>query len=162
MAVSQSLLDLVVAEDTACLGIDHEYLSRLERPFLDHGTCRDGEASGFRGDSQKAFISDEITGRAKAVAVQHASGVAAVGEEYGGGAVPRFHKDGVVLVEGLQVAPDGVLLVERLRNHHRHHVRKLHPRVVEELHRIVERCAVAHTRLDDGGDVADISQRLGR
>ena len=106
-----------------------------------------------------SLFRDEVAGRAQAVAVEHATGVASVAEEQGCRPVPWFHQDGMILVEGFQVFADGVLVVERFRHKHGHGVRQAQAGHDEEFQGIVQRGTITHAGLQDGPDLPDVAQR---
>ena len=154
MFVGQPALYLVVEQNLPLLGIDHDDLARLQTPFrLDIGG-RNVQHARLGGDDHQPVARDEITGRAQAVAVEHAARITAVGEDDGRRTVPGSHEDGVVFVKALQLLRERVLLVEALRNEHRQRMRQRHAAAQEKFERIVERRAVAHPRLDDRPEAA--------
>ena len=144
--------DLGIGEDLPLLGIDHEDLARFEPPLrfdLGRGNL---QYARFGGDDHQSVARDQVARRAQSVAVEHASGVAPVGEEDGCGAVPRRHEDRVVFVETLEPFREGVLFVEAFGYEHRQHVGQRHAGAHEEFEGVVERGAVAHPGLDDRVD----------
>ena len=66
----------------------------------------------------------------------------------------------MIFVEGLQVVADGVLVVERLGHQHGHSLWQRQSAHDEEFKDVVQRGGVAHTRLHNGADVADVAQCL--
>ena len=94
------LLDLRVGDDTALLEVDQQHLARLQAPLGDDLLLGNRQHAGFRGHHDEPVVGDEVARRAQAVAVERGADLAAVGEGHGGGAVPRLHHGGVILVEG--------------------------------------------------------------
>ena len=162
MLVGQSLANLAIVVDLALLGIDEQNLSGLQTTLL--GDLRGVEVhdADLRRHHHRVVLGDGVARWAQTVAVEHAAGETSVGEEQGGRAVPRLHEDGVVLIEGLQVFGYGVLVVEALGNHDRHGMGQRQAAHDEELEHVVEARRVAHARLYDGRDAADVAQRLAR
>ena len=104
------------------LGVHQEYFARLQPSFFLDVPRLEVDGACLAGHDHHVVPRYQVTGRAQAVAVEHASGIASVTEEQGGRAVPRFHQDGVVLIESLQVFADRVLVVEGFRHQHGHGV----------------------------------------
>ena len=132
------MLDFVVVDDALFIRIDEEHLARFQAAFIEDVFRRDVDDADFGTYDDPVVAGDIIAGRTQAVAVEHASSVAPVAEEQGGRPVPRFHQDGVVLIESLQVFADGVLVVEGLRHQHGHGVGQAQAGHDEKLQYVVQ------------------------
>ena len=117
MLGGQALAYLAVIVDLAFLGVDEQNLAGLQTALLGNLRRVEVHDTYLGGYHHRVVLGDGIACRAQTVAVKHAAGEASVGEEQGGGTVPRLHQNGVVLVECLQVFGYGVLVVEALGNH---------------------------------------------
>ncbi len=156
------LLEFAVVEDFAFLSVDEQDFAWLQTTFFLDFRRFEIDYSGLTCHHHHIVVGDEVACRAQTVTVEHSAGIAAVAEKQCGRAVPRLHKDGVIFVEGFQVLADRVLIVERLRYEHRHSVRQAESRHNEKFQHVVERCGVAHVRLDDRTDVLDVAERRRR
>ena len=144
------------------MGIDKQYLSRLEASFFLDGLRLEADDTSLACHHHHVIFRNEVACRTQAVTVQHTSGIPSVAEKQGGRSVPRFHQDGMVFVECLQVFADRILVVERFGHQHRHGMRQAQARHHEKLQYIVQRGAIAHARLDDGTDILYIAQSRRR
>ena len=157
----QFLLDFTVVPDLSFLGIDQQHLAGLQTALaLNLGRVEVQDAD-FAGEDQDAALGDGVATGAQTVAVLDAAGVAAVAEQERGRAVPRFHQDGMILVEGAQVLRNRVRLVEAFRHQDGHRLREAETAQGQELQDVVQAGRVAHVRLDDRRKVADVAQRSG-
>ena len=155
-------LDLLVLDDAALRGVDQEHLARLQPALAHHVFRRHVEHAGFRGQDDEIVLGHVIAARAQAVAVEHRADLRAVGERDRGGAVPRLHQAGVVLVEGALLVVHRLVVGPRLGDHHHHGVRQRAAREIEQLERVVEHARVAAVGVDDRADLADVvAERLG-
>ena len=119
-------------------GINHQYLSRLQAPFLFNLSRFEIHHAYFTGHYHHVIIGNEVTGRAQAVAVQHPSGKASVTEQQRGRAVPGFHQDGIVFVKRFQLFTDGVFVVERFGYQHCHGMGQAQSRHHKKFQHIVQ------------------------
>ena len=160
MLGSQTLLDFAIVVYLAFLCVDEENLTRLQTTFLCHLGRIEVHDAYLGGHYHHVVLGDGVAGRAKTVSVEHTAGIASVAEEQSGRSVPRFHQDRVILVEGLEVFRDRILVVEALWHHDSHGVRQRQTAHHEELEYIVEAGRVAHARLYDRRDFANVAQSL--
>ena len=160
--LGQSILNLAIVVDFSLLGIDKQYLTRLQPALLGNLRGVEVHDTHLAGHHHGVVLGDGIARRAQSVAVQHASGKTAVAEQQGGRAVPGLHEDGVILVEGLEVFADGVLVIKALGHHNSHGMGQREAAPHEELEHVVEAGRVAHAGLDDGRNLADVAQGFGR
>jgi hypothetical protein len=72
--------------------VDEQHLARLQAPLRDMLFSSTGSTPGLGRHDHEVIVSDEVAGRAQAVAVQRRADLAAIGEGNGGGAVPRLHQ----------------------------------------------------------------------
>ena len=101
--ICKLLLYLSVVVYLALLCVDEENLARLQASLLGYLRRVEVHHADFRRYNHSVVFRNSIPCRAQSVAVEHSSGKPAVAEEQGGRTVPRFHKDGVVFIEGLEV-----------------------------------------------------------
>ena len=112
------------------------------------------------GYNHHAALCDGVAAGTQPVAVEHAAGIASVGEQQGSRSVPRLHQNTVVLVECLQVVADGVLVVETLWNQNGHGLWQAQSAHDEEFKHVVQTGRVAHALLYNRTYVGDVSQSL--
>ena len=155
-------LDLVVRDDAALLEIDEQHLAGLQAPLLDDALLRDRQHARLGGEHDEAVLGDEIAGRPKPVAVEGRADLAAVGEADRGGAVPRLHEGGVVLVEGAPVLVHERVAGPGLGDQHHHGVRKRIAAPHQELEGVVEAGGVGLALVGDRPDLRDVvAEELG-
>ena len=129
-------------------------------PCARCGTGRAPEHADLAREHHETVVGDEVATGAQAVAVERRADERAVGEDEGGGAVPRLHEHRVVLVERAAGRVDVDLVLVRLRHHHHHRVRQAAAREVEQLHDLVERRGVARAGGVDRQDRLDVAEQL--
>ncbi len=105
---------------------------------------------------------DDVAGGAQAVAVEGSADDAAVGEGDGGGAVPRLHERGVVLVESALVRVHVGIAGPGFGDQHGHGVRNVAAGHVEQLEGVIEIGRIAAAGLNDGEQLLDIRAVQGR
>ena len=149
-------LDLLVLDDAALGGVDEEHPAGLEAALADDLVGRDVEDAGLGGHNDEAVLGDVEAGGAEAVAVEDGADLAAVGEGDRGGAVPRLHQAGVILVEGAALVVHRLVVRPRLGDHHHHRVREGAAGEDEQLERVVEHRRVGPVGVDDGKDLPDV------
>ena len=103
MLGSQFRLDFPIVIDLAFLGVHEEHLARFESSLGGHFGRVEIHNAHLAGHHHHIAFGNGISGRTQAVAVEHSADVASVAEEQGGRSVPRFHKYGMILVEGPEV-----------------------------------------------------------
>ncbi len=158
----QVVLDLLVADDAPCAGVDEEHLARFEAALVGHLLWRHLEHAHLGGHHEQVVGGDVVAGRTQAVPVEHGADHDAVGEAHRRRAVPGLHQVGVVLV----VRPLLVLHVLVTRpgfgDHHRHDVRQRPPGQEQELEAVVEHRRIAAIRMHDRQDLLDVAaEELG-
>ena len=120
MGFRQLFLDFTVVINLTLLSVDEQDFSRLQTTFAHDVSWFEIHHAHLAGHHHHTILGDGVTAWAQSVSVEHSACVASVAEQQCGGTVPRFHKNGVILVESLQVLTDGVLVVETLRNENGH------------------------------------------
>ena len=147
-----------VVEDFSFLRVNHQHFARLQPPFLfDFRRC-EGQCARLGRHHHHVVVRNQVAGRAQAVTVEHAAGVAAVGEQQGGRPVPGLHEDALVFVERFQAVGDGVFFAQAFRHQHGQRMRQGFSRHQQKFQHVVERRAVAHAGLDDGEDFLHVAQ----
>ena len=141
-----ALLDLLVVDDAALLGVHQEHAAGLQAALLQHVLRRDVEHAGFGRHDDQVVLRHVIARRTQAVAIEHRADLLAVGERDRRRAVPRLHQRGVVLVERALRVVHGLVVRPRLGNHHHHRVRQRPAGQHEQLERVVE-----HRRVEPFG-----------
>ena len=104
---------------------------------------------------------NSIPCRPKSVPVQHSSGKLPVAEKQRSRSVPRFHQHTVVFVKRFQISGNRIFVVEALRHKHGQGMGKAFAGHHEKLQHVIQRCAVAHGRLNNGEQVLYIPQDAG-
>ena len=143
-------LDLVVVDDPAGLGVHQEHLARRDAALLDHLGGFDVDHADLGGEDDQAVFGDPVPAGAQPVAVQGGADQVAVGEGHGGGAVPRFHQQRVVLVERAACRVHGGVVFPGLRDHHHDRVRDGAAGEPQQLRDLVEGRRVGGARGADG------------
>ena len=138
MSLSQLFLNLAVVVYLALLGVDEQNLAWLQSTFLHHIARFKVHHAHFAGHHHQPLLGDGVAAGAQTVSVEHSPRITTVAEEQRCRTVPRFHQNGVVLVERLQVFRDGVLVVKTLRDKNGHCLRKRESTHHEELEHVVE------------------------
>ena len=116
----QAVVDGFGIEEFTRLQIGSNDLARLDAAFLHHVFRLVVPHTDFGRDGQVAILGDHIARRAQSVAVQHAAGIAAIGPDDTGRAIPRLHVQRVVFVECAQIAVVAVDVLPRRRHQHAH------------------------------------------
>ena len=159
----QLILDLIVGDDAAQLGVHQEHASGLEAPLLDDLLHGDVQDTGLARHHDQAVLGVDPPGGAQAIAVQDGADANAVGEGDGGGTVPGLHEAGVVLVEGLPQRAHGLVPAPGLGHHHHQRMGQGPARHVEQLQDVVEHRRVRALEVDDRQDLLQVgAQDAGR
>ena len=95
------LLDFFVVDDATLDRIDQEHATGLEAAFLLDVLRFQRQYAHFRGHDDHVIVCNDVTAGPQPVAVQRAAYQAAIGEDHGGGTIPRFHQRGVIFVKRL-------------------------------------------------------------
>ena len=150
------LLDLLVLDDAALLGVHEEHAARLQAPLAEDVFRRDVEHAGLRRHDHEAVLGQAVARRPQAVAVENGANLLAVGEANRGGTVPRLHQTGVILVERAPGVVHVLVARPRLGDHHHDRVRERPAGKDEELERVVEHRRVAAVRVHDREQLLDV------
>ena len=158
------LLDLLVGDDATFFHVHEEHAARLQAALGGDVGGVDREDAGFGAHDDEVILGHVVAGRAEAVAVQGGADHRAVGEDDGGGAVPRLHEAGVVFVERLLLGAHGFVAVPRLRNHHHHGLGQGAAAHDDQLEDVVELGGVGTVRVHDREDLREFlaEQRAGQ
>ena len=132
------LFQFAVVVNFSLLGVHQQYLARLQATFFLDVSRFEVHDAYFACHHHHVVVCDEVTRRTQSVTVEHATCETSVAEQQCGRAVPRFHQDGMVFVEGFQVFTDGILLIEGFRHQHSHSVGQTHAGHYEEFQHIVQ------------------------
>ncbi len=156
IARGQIGLQLVVRDDAALREIDQQHLAGLQAPLARDALLGDRQHARLRRHDDDVVLGDEIARRPQAVAVERGADLAAVGEGHGGGAVPRLHQAGVVLVEGLALAIHRLMAGPGLRDQHHRGVRQRIAAHDQEFERVVEAGRVRLALVADRPELRDL------
>ena len=124
LGFGQLFFQFSVVVDFAFLGIYQQYFTRLQASLFFDVSRFEIHHAHFAGNYHHVVVRNQIACRTQSVTVEHTASKTSVAEQQGGGAIPRFHQDGVVFIECFQVFADGVLFIERFRHQHGHGVRQ--------------------------------------
>ena len=153
MFVGELLFDFAIIVNLSFLRVYQQNLPRLQSSLLCNHGWVEIHYSHLRGNHHHVVFRYRVTSRAQTVAVKHSTSKSSVREQQCGRTVPRFHQDGMVFVESLQVFGDGILVVERLWYQYRHGMRQGESRHHEEFQNIVKTRRVGHPWLNDRRNV---------
>ena len=134
----QAGLDVVVVDDAALFEVDQQHLAGLQAPLPDDATLVDRKNADFGAHHHHVVVGDDVARGPQPVAVEGRADLAAVGERYGGRAVPRLHQRRMVFVEGAALLVHQRIAGPRLGNEHHHRVGQRVARLNQELERVVE------------------------
>ena len=149
LGLGEALLDLLVGNDAAFLGIDKKDASGLEAALRRHLLGGYVENADLGRHDDEVVLRHVVAARAQPVAVENGADLRAVGESDRRGAVPRLHQARVVFVEGLAVGRHPLVVGPRLGNHHDCGVGERAPGEDEKLEAVVEHGRVAAVGVDD-------------
>ena len=149
------LLDLLVGDDAAFFHVHEEHAARLQAALGGDVGGVDREDAGFGAHDDEVILGHVVAGRAETVTVQGGTDHRAVGEDDGGGAVPRLHEARVVFVERLLLGAHGFVAVPRLRNHHHHRLRQRAAAHDDQLEDVVELGGVGTVGVHDREDLRE-------
>ncbi len=163
MQAAEVLLDLGIGDDAALLEVDQQHLARLQAPLGDDLLLGDRQHAGFRRHHDEPVVGDEVARRAQAVTVERGADLASVGEGHGGGAVPRLHHRGVVLVEGAALLVHERVAGPGLGDEHHHGMGQRVAALHQELERVVEARRVGLALVGDRPELGDVlAEKVGR
>ena len=116
----------------------------------------DRQHAGFGRHHHEAIGRDQIAAGSQAVAIKLRADDAAVGEDHGGGSVPRFHQRRVILVEGLNVVRHRGVVLPCLGNQHGHHMRQAAACQREQLDGVVKHGRITAAGCDNRQKLLDV------
>ena len=138
------------------LEADEEHAPRTQAALHEHALVLHRQHARLRGHDHEVVLRHQVARGAQAVAVEHGPDGAPVREGHGGGAVPRFHEQAVVLVERLPFGAHGLVPAPRLGDEHHHGVLDGAARQRQQFEGAVEAGGVAAGLVDDGQDLVDV------
>ena len=154
-------LDLVVLDDASLDGVDEEHLAGAQAALAHDLVRREVEHADLAREHDEAVVGHEEAAGAQTVAVEGRADQRAVGEDEGGGAVPRLHEHRVVLVEALARGVDVDLVLPGLGHHHHDRVRQAAAAEGQQFDDLVERGGVAGARGDDREERSQVAEDVG-
>ena len=149
------LLDVLVHQDAAQLGVDGDHAPGAEAAGIVHLGGEIGDEAGLGGEEHMAVVVDLEAGGAEAVAVEGGGHKTAVGKDEGGGAVPRFEQQRVVLEEAADVGAEPGVGLPGEGGHHHHGLQGGAAAEGQDLEDVVEAGRVGHAGLHDGVEVGE-------
>ena len=156
------LLDLLVLDDAALLGVDEEHAPRLEAALGQDVFRRDLEHARLRSHDHQAVRGHVITRGAQTVAIEDRTDLLAIGEGDGGRAVPGLHQAGMKLIERLPIVVHALMVGPRLGDHHHDRVGQRAAGQDQEFEGVVEHRGVAALRVDHRQDLLHVlAEQLG-
>ena len=162
MCGRELLLQLFVRDHAALLEVDEQHLARLQPPLVGDVLFRELQAAHFGGEQDVAIVARHVAGRTQAVAVQRGADHLAIGEDHGGGAVPRLHEGGVIFVEGAAVLVHQRVASPGLGDQHHHRMRQRVAAHGEEFERVVEAGRVRLALIRDRPELGEVlAQNVG-
>jgi hypothetical protein len=161
-AAGDVALELVVGDDAALVGVDHEHPPRLQAALGDDALGRQIDDPGLRRQDHAIVVGAPPPGRAQAVAVEGSADDEAVGEDHRRRAVPRLDQRRGVAIERLLVGVHRRVALPGLGDHHHHRVGQRAAAQVQELEQVVELRRVALARDDDRRQALEAAAELGR
>ena len=160
-AAGQPGLDLGVLHEPVVVQVEEQYLAGLQTALALHLLRRDIQHAGLAGQHEKAVFTFRVTRGTQAVAVEDRAGIAAVGEDHGGGPVPGFHQGRMVLEETADVPPHIVLGPPGLGDQHQKHLFDGPSRGDEELQHVVQTGRIALSGVDQRQEFCKIVAEQG-
>ena len=166
LARGQHAVDVFGAQQRAGVGVDGENLAGTQAALFDHLALLEVGHADFRGQHDGAVARDDVARGAQAVAVGGADGIAAIGEHHTGGAVPGFHLQRVVFVEGTQVGVEVFDVLPGGRDERAQGREHVHAAGEQHLEHVVEALGVGALHAHQGRHFVDVGQgralELGR
>ncbi|EXI75851.1 MAG: hypothetical protein AW07_00779 [Candidatus Accumulibacter sp. SK-11] len=159
---SEGVLQLGIIDDPSLLEIDEEHLARLQAPFLDDPLLGNRQHARFRRHHHEVVVGDQVAGRTQAVAVERGADLATIGESDRRRSVPRLDHRRVVLVERAALLVHQRVRFPRLGNQHHHRMRQRVAAHHQQFQRVVERCRVGLSRVDQWPDLLEVAGQQGR
>ena len=159
---SESLLDLLVRNDTAFIGVDEEHLARLEAAFgHDMLLSHLRQHAGFGGEHDVAVIGELPTTRSEAVTVEQRTDLGAIGEDDMRRTVPRLDQRIVVLVERLDIRVELIVLLPCRRQHHGDGMGHGAAGEMQQLKALVEGAGIGIARGGDRQQRLELTEQFG-
>ncbi len=150
------VLDLFVRDQPPLFEIDQKDAARLEAALLLHVARLDLQHAHFAGHDHTVVVSQVISRRPQAVAVQDRPDVVAVGKGDRRRPVPGLHQAGVVFVKSPLVFGNRLMILPRLRNHHHHGFLQRAAGHQQEFQHVVEISRIAAIRFHNRKQLADL------
>ena len=135
-------VDVARVQELAGAGVDRHHLARPHAALGHHLGVVVLVHADLRSQHDAPVAGDHVAGRAQAVAVQHAGGVAAVGQHDASRPVPGLHVHRAVLVEGAQVRIHAHGVLPGGRDQQAHGAEDVDAAGVQDLQHVVERAGV--------------------
>ncbi len=161
VAALEIVVDLEAGPHLAVAGVHHEQLARADAALLQHFVRGVVPGAHFGGQGDELVLGDDVAGRAQAVAVERTGGVATIGHDDAGGAIPGLHVHGVEVVEGAQIVIHVGVLLPRRRDQQAHGPEQIHAAGEEEIQHVVETGGVGARGVDEGGGLLQIRNERG-
>ena len=155
-------LELVVGDDPALVGVDHEHPARLQPALGDDAVGRDVDDAGLRRQDHAVVGGVPPPRRPQPVAIEGRADHQPVGEHHRRRAVPRLHQRRRVAVERGAVGIHRRIALPRLGDHHHHRVGQRATAQVQQLEQVVELRRVALAGHDDRRQPLDAAAELRR
>ena len=162
VAALEIVIDLEAGPHLAVAGIHHEQLARADPALLQHFVRGVVPGADLGGEGDELVLGDDVAGRTQTVAIKCAGGVATVGHDDTGRAVPRLHVHGVEVVEGAQVVIHVRMFLPCRRDQQTHGAEQVHATGEEEIQHVVEAGGVRAGGVDEGGRFLQIGNERGR
>ena len=106
-----------------------------------------------------AILGDDVAGRTQTVAIQHATGVTAIGEHDAGRTVPRLQVHRVVLVEGAQIRVHVLDVLPSRRDQQAHGAKQIHAAHHQHFQHVVQRAGIRTGHVDQRPDFGHVGQQ---
>ncbi len=148
-------LDLVVLQQLAGDGVDGDHFPRPEAALFDHAGVLDIDQADFGAEREETVFSHLVAGGAQTVAIQARADGAAIAEDQGGGAVPRFVEGLVILVEFLHFLRRRRIALPGGGDEHEHGMEDIATAHDEQFQGVIEAGGVAAAGLGDGTQLLD-------
>ena len=120
------------------LCVDKEDFAGLQASLLRYFRGVEIHDTHFRGHQHHVVLRNRVACRAQTVAVEHTAGITSVAEEQRRWPIPRFHQNGIIFVESLQIFRDGILVVKTFRHKEGERMRQRKSRHDKEFKYVVQ------------------------
>ena len=156
------VIDLEASPDLAVAGIHHEQLARADPALLQHFVRGVVPGADLGREGDELVLGDDVAGRTQAVSVERAGGVATVGHDDAGRAIPGLHVHGVEVIEGAQVVIHVRVFLPRRRDQQAHGTEQVHAASQEQIQHVVEAGGIRPRGVDEGGGLLQIGDQRRR